>query len=80
MSNYVPYIFNGNAIPISQLNENFAELVPGFSNTANTAITVTGNAQANITSVGTLTDLSVAGNITSGNVYSPGNVSVTGNI
>lgn len=30
---------------------------------ANTAVTVTGNAQANVTSVGTLTDLTVSGNI-----------------
>ena len=80
MSNYVPYTFTGNAIPISQLNDNFAQLVPGYANTANTAITVTGNAQANITSVGTLTYLSVVGNITSGNVYSLGHVSATGNI
>jgi len=36
---------------------------------ANTANTVTTNAQPNITSVGTLTSLSVTGNITSGNVY-----------
>jgi hypothetical protein len=80
MSNYVPYIFNGNAIPISQLNENFAELVPAFANTANTAITVTGSVQANITTVGSLTALTVQGNITSGNVYSLGNISATGNI
>jgi hypothetical protein len=37
---------------------------------ADTAITVTANAQPNITSVGTLTSLNVAGNITAGNVYS----------
>ena len=80
MSNYVPYTFTGNAIPISQLNDNFAQLVPGYANTANTAITVTGNAQANITSVGTLTYLSVAGNITGGNSYTQGNVSVQGQI
>jgi|LakMenE01Jun11ns_1017448.scaffolds.fasta_scaffold9952565_2 hypothetical protein len=36
---------------------------------ANTAGTVTTNAQPNITSVGTLTSLTVTGNITSGNVY-----------
>ena len=36
---------------------------------ANTASTVTTNAQPNITSVGTLTSLDVSGNITSGNVY-----------
>jgi hypothetical protein len=35
---------------------------------ANTAVTVTGNAQANITSVGTLTSLSVSGNINGSNV------------
>jgi filamentous hemagglutinin len=38
---------------------------------ATTAGTVTGNAQANITSVGTLTSLSVSGNITGGNVIAP---------
>lgn len=37
--------------------------------TANTAQTVTNNAQPNITSVGTLTSLAVGGNITSGNVF-----------
>jgi hypothetical protein len=36
---------------------------------ANTAGTVTTNAQPNITSVGTLTSLAVTGDITSGNVY-----------
>lgn len=36
---------------------------------AETATTVTANAQPNITSVGTLTSLNVTGNITSGNVY-----------
>ena len=36
---------------------------------ANTAGTVTTNAQPNITSVGTLTSLNVTGNIVSGNVY-----------
>ena len=37
--------------------------------TSGTAGTVTTNAQPNITSVGTLTSLTVTGNITSGNVY-----------
>jgi len=46
---------------------------------ATTAVTVTGNAQANITSVGTLTSLSVSGNITGGNVNT-GIVSASGNI
>jgi hypothetical protein len=35
---------------------------------ANTAITVTANAQPNITSVGTLNNLTVSGNITAGNI------------
>jgi len=81
--NQVPYTFTGNAIPIGHLNDNFAQLVPGFANTANTAntaVTVTGNAQANITSVGTLTQLSVAGNITGGNIHVVSNVSVQGQI
>jgi len=38
------------------------------ANTANTTSTVTSNAQPNITSVGTLVDLSVSGNVTAGNV------------
>jgi hypothetical protein len=37
------------------------------ANTANTAATVTTNAQPNITSVGTLTSLTITGNITAGN-------------
>jgi len=41
--------------------------VVGAVSSATTAGTVTGNAQANITSVGTLTSLSVTGNISSGN-------------
>jgi hypothetical protein len=45
---------------------NGAGLTGVVAGTANTAVTVTGNAQANITSVGVLTALSVSGNI-SGN-------------
>jgi len=41
--------------------------VSGIVPSATTAITVTSNAQPNITSLGTLTSLSVTGNITSGN-------------
>lgn len=44
-----------------------------------TAATVTTNAQPNITSVGTLTTLSVTGNIDSGNIVT-GNVTATGNV
>jgi hypothetical protein len=66
----VPYIFAGNTgnIPLSQLDQNFAN-VKGSSDY------VIANAQANITSVGTLTSLSVSGNVRSG-----GNLSVTGNV
>ena len=39
-----------------------------------TAATVTTAAQANITSVGTLTSLAVSGTTTSGNITSPGNI------
>ena len=52
----------------------------GSAATANTAVTVTGNAQANITSVGTLTSLSVSGNVDAGNLRTAGQVSATGNI
>jgi hypothetical protein len=47
---------------------------------ANTAQTVTANAQANITSVGTLTSLSVTGTVQGGNILTSGIVSTTGNI
>lgn len=47
------------------------------ANTATTAGTVTANAQANITSLGTLTVLAVTGNITSATVSTTGNI--TGN-
>jgi hypothetical protein len=46
--------------------------------TVETAITVSGNAQANITSVGTLTNLSVAGNVNTANLTATGNVALTG--
>ena len=57
----VPYTFAGQsgAIPLTELDANFAS-VPNFANVANT---VTANAQPNITSVGTLTSLTVTGNI-----------------
>jgi len=83
MNNSVPYTFTGNAIPISHLNENFAELVPYFSNTANA---VTSSAQPVITSLGHMTALSVAGNVTvtgnivGGNIATLGDISVQGQI
>ena len=57
----VPYTFanqRGN-IPLSELDANFTSV----SEHVDTAGTVTTNAQPNITSVGTLTSLSVTGNI-----------------
>jgi hypothetical protein len=45
------------------------------ANTAATAGTVTTNAQPNITSVGTLTSVTVTGNVSSGNVTATGNIS-----
>jgi len=47
---------------------------------SDTAQYVTANAQANITSVGTLTALTVTGNATGGNILTGGFVSATGNI
>lgn len=44
--------------------------------TATVAGTVTTNSQPNITSVGTLTSLSVSGNISGGNISTSGNISV----
>jgi len=52
----------------------------GSATTATTAGTVTTAAQGNITSVGTLTSLSVSGNITGGNVVSLGTVTAAGNL
>jgi hypothetical protein len=68
----VPYIFADQVgpIPLSELDANFANCKAS----ATTANTVLGNAQANITSVGTLTSLSVSGNVVGGNVNTTGNV------
>jgi hypothetical protein len=68
----VPYIFADQVgpIPLSELDANFANCKAS----AATANTVLGNAQANITSVGTLTSLSVSGNVRGGNVSATGNV------
>lgn len=79
---YLPFISAGSASGNYSLNSNVAysanfangslsatTFVGSLSGTALTAITVTGNAQPNITSVGTLTSLAVSGNITAGNVF-----------
>lgn len=74
----VPYTFGNeqSPIPLSQLDANFA-VVPPFANTAGN---VTNNVQANITTVGTLTALSVTGNINAGNLRTTGELSVTGSV
>lgn len=59
---------SGNGIGLSSLTgANVTGFVPNAVH-ANTAATITTNAQPNITSVGTLTNLSVTGNTISGNV------------
>ncbi len=74
----VPYTFADQTgeIPLSELDANFAN-VKAFAETAGY---VSGNAQANITSVGTLTSLTVAGNIAA--PYFLGNVvgNISGNL
>jgi hypothetical protein len=70
----VPFIFAGNTgnIPLSQLDQNFANVKLSVD-------FVIQNAQANITSVGTLTNLSVGGNVLVGGITSvAGNVLITG--
>jgi hypothetical protein len=74
----VPYTFGNESspIPLSQLDANFA-INPQYANTAGNVVNAY---QANITSVGTLTSLSVSGNVNSGNLRTTGSVSATGNI
>jgi hypothetical protein len=74
----VPFVFANSTgpIPLSELDVNFAN-VKAFAETAGN---VTSNVQANITQVGTLTSLTVTGNVTApnflGNVV--GNIVVAG--
>lgn len=74
----VPYTFGNESspIPLSQLDANFA-VTPNYANTAGNVVNAV---QANITSVGTLTALSVSGNVNGGNLRTTGSVSATGNI
>ncbi len=74
----VPYTFGteSSPIPLSQLDANFAA-TPNYANTAGIVVNAV---QANITSVGTLTALSVSGNVNSGNLSTTGAISATGNI
>jgi hypothetical protein len=73
----VPYTFGNepSPIPLSQLDANFA-VTPQFANTAGNVINAV---QANITSVGVLTSVSVSGNVNGGNLRTVGSVSSTGN-
>ena len=74
----VPYTFGteSSPIPLSQLDANFA-VVPQYATTAGNVINAV---QANITTVGTLVVLSVAGNVNAGNLRTTGSISATGNI
>ena len=74
----VPYKFGteSSPIPLSQLDANFA-VVPQYATTAGNVINAV---QANITTVGTLVVLSVAGNVNAGNLRTTGSISATGNI
>lgn len=66
----VPFTFGNDIgrVPAAELDANFAYV----SNNVSTANTVVANAQPNITSVGTLTSLSVTGNITGSYFFGDG--------
>ena len=72
----VPFTFGNESspIPLSQLDANFAT-APQFANTAGNVVNAV---QANITSVGVLTSVSVSGNVNSGNLRTVGSVSAIG--
>jgi filamentous hemagglutinin len=85
IGNFVTVIGAANAanltsgtVPSDRLTGTYTINITG--NASGTAATVTNAAQANITSLGTLTSLSVSGNIVGGNVNTGGVVSATGNI
>lgn len=62
------WLFNGNG------GLSFPDATVQSTAFTGTAATVTANAQPNITSVGTLTSVSVTGNVTGGNLVTAGNV------
>jgi hypothetical protein len=71
----VPFVFanRSGSIPLSELDVNFANCKAFAENSGN----VTGNIQSNITAVGTLTSLTVSGNVNiAGNIS--GNITVAG--
>jgi hypothetical protein len=75
----VPFTFANQTgpLPLSELDANFAS-IPDLANTANTVIN---HVQANITTLGTLTALNVAGNILSnGSISTSSTLTSTGNL
>jgi len=85
IGNFVTVIGAANAtnltsgtVPSDRLTGTYTINITG--NASGTAATVTDPAQANITSLGTLTSLSVSGNIVSGNVSTGGLITATGNV
>jgi len=72
--------FIGDGSQLTNINAGNISGNVNFANTAGTAQYVTANAQANITSVGTLTSLSVTGNITGGNLLTGGTITAAGNV
>jgi hypothetical protein len=78
------YANTANAVAGSNVSGTVANAVyaitAGTATTANTAATVTTAAQPNITLVGTLTSVAVAGNATAGNILTGGQISAVGNI
>lgn len=74
----VPYTFANQTgpIPLNELDANFA-VIPEYANTAGT---VTESIQANITAVGTLSTLSVSGNISSNYLTGTGLIVTTASV
>jgi hypothetical protein len=73
-------VISGTSYSVSGSNVSGAVANATYAVTSGTASTVTSNAQANITSVGILNNLSVSGNVNNGNLLTSGIVSAIGNI
>jgi hypothetical protein len=73
---FTSIITTGTAPFIVSSTTQVANLNVATAGTAGLAVAVTGNAQGNITSVGTLTSLDVTGNITGGNISTVGTANV----
>lgn len=72
--------FIGNGSLLSSITGANVTGTVGNATTATTAGTVTTAAQGNITSLGTLTSLSVTGNVAGGNISTAGLITATGNV